>query len=268
MENEDDMKDYGKVAKSTLKYAVSCVDQEDYWWRMHWRNYFKMFQGALGHLICEIYGRTFIVPENDQTAIKHLIGGNECFTNPIIVDESIKRDLLSLDEITFDDIVAAQFFCHLGQDIRHKIGDYNPVWTEYLRLRKSGKVATLFDKFAAVTASSRGLILYYEQIEEILTVYFGFSKKDATELRIAFGLAAYNVYNKFRPQFFKEGKLRGYPHQLIKDLWEDFRWNHCRATREALLSECWLNYQYSYLLTYNREAVMSRLSKIQNNEEE
>ena len=103
MENEDYMTDYGKVAKATLRYALSCTEQEDYWWRMHWRNYFKMFQGAVGHLICEIYGRTFIVPENDQTAIKHLIGGNECFTHPIIDDETIKNELLSLDEITFDD---------------------------------------------------------------------------------------------------------------------------------------------------------------------
>ncbi len=262
--------EYYKNACKAVQYTLSCLSNDKMLYRVFPEPRHKMFQGALEHLfneICEI--NTLELSLDDQTVLRHIIEGKESFIGQLIVKKKWQNDLLSLDKIHFDDVVAASSFRPYCNDEIIRIGDYFPVWNEYIQHRKNGTRCSHYKEFYEVLAPTLGYILYQEQVEEIFHKYFGCTREEAVKLKRAFNKKLYKRLSEFRPRYYNEGMQRGFSQELLEDLWVDL-YHNCvwRLKREYLETECWLNYQYSYLLTYHREAVMSRLSKIQNHEEE
>ena len=261
--------EYNEIACKAVRYTLSCMFNGKIHYGVFPESRHKMFQGALEHLFDEICETKPLEQTlDDQTVLRHIIAGKESFTGQLIVKKNWQNDLLSLDKIHFDDVVAASSFRPYCNDEIISIGDYFPIWDEYIHHRKNGTHCTHFKEFNEVLAPTLGYILYQEQVEEIFHKYLGCTREEAVKLKRAFNKKLYKRLSEFQPRYYDEGMRRGYSQELLEDLWVEL-YNNCvwRLKREYLETECWLNYQYSYLLTYHREAVESRLSKIQNHEE-
>jgi DNA polymerase-3 subunit alpha len=139
----------------------------------------------------------------------------------------------------------------------------------YIRGKNDSSIINCYhDSLKPILMETYGVIVFQEHVMQIVQILSGFSLGKADTFRKAMGKKKEKEMAKMQPEFFDNGKARGYNEQLLKKIWEDlipfcnYAFNKSHSATYAYVA-----YQTAYLKTnFSQEymaAVMNSIDKIE-----
>lgn len=93
-----------------------------------------------------------------------------------------------------------------------------------------------------------GVTVYQEQVMQLSRLLANFTRGESDDLRSAMGKKKMEKLDKLMPKFLSEGVKNGHPHQLLLNIWENWK-NFASYAFNKSHAACyaWLSYQTGYL---------------------
>lgn len=190
---------------------------------------------------------------NDELVYKEIQNGD---TIGIFQIESGGMQTLNkrLETNCFDDLVAVLALYRPGPMESGMVDDFIS--------RKHGvkKIEYAFDELEPILKSTYGVIVYQEQVMQIVQVIGGFSLGEADLIRRAMGKKDIKIMAENKKKFLDGAEAKGFNRQKCDDLWElivkfaGYGFNKSHSAAYAFIS-----FQTAYLKTYYRHEFMAAL---------
>lgn len=160
----------------------------------------------------------------------------------------------------FDDLVAVLALFRPGPMESGMLDDFID--------RKHGikKIEYAFDELAPILSNTYGVIVYQEQVMQIVQVIGGFSLGEADLIRRAMGKKDVKIMAENKAKFLNGAIAKGFDKQKCDDLWElivkfaGYGFNKSHSAAYAMIA-----FQTAYLKTYYRHEFMAALLSSEKN---
>jgi DNA polymerase-3 subunit alpha len=202
------------------------------------------------------------VPLDDEPTYAMLTAGDSIGVFQF-ESEGMQKALRNVRPTEFDDLVALNAL--------YRPGAMDQIPTYAKGKRDPDSVVYADERLRAITASTKGVILYQEQSMQIAKRLAGFSGAKADDLRKAIGKKNREAMAKLEPEFREGCRRSGTRDQVIEQLWAtnvkaaDYSFNRSHAACYALISyrTAWLkaNYPAEYMAALI-SSVMSTKDKV------
>ena len=185
------------------------------------------------------------IPLNDKKTLnlfkKGDTGGVFGFDSP-----DMQKFLKRLKPDSFDDLMALCALYRPETLSRPELFDLLP---EYIA-RKTGKkkIADIHRDVKPILSSTCGMIVYQEQVTDILCKMAGYTPERAEGVRRMIGKRDPSKMAKLEPEFFYRCMERGYSRQATIQVWEQMLLSAGQAALKAYVSVfAFVAYQFAYL---------------------
>lgn len=196
---------------------------------------------------------------NDENVYKMIQSGN---TTGLFQIESSGMKALNkrLKTSCFDDLVAVLALFRPGPMESGMVNDF------INRKHKIEEIEYVFDELKPILSSTYGVIVYQEQVMQIVQVIGGFSLGEADLIRRAMGKKDVKIMAENKAKFIQGAKNNGFDNKKSDDLWElivkfaGYGFNKSHSAAYAMIS-----FQTAYLKTYYKHEFMAALLSSERN---
>ena len=121
----------------------------------------------------------------------------------------------------------------------------NGFHTDYVAIKRGEKEESyLSSDIKKILGSTKGLIVYQEQVMKVTQQIGGLTLSEADEVRRAMGKLDYKYLSGFLPRFLEGGKDKGYKTKDLEELWEQMS-KFCRYAYNRSHAVCYALTAYS-----------------------
>ena len=196
---------------------------------------------------------------NDENVYKMIQNGD---TTGLFQIESSGMKALNkkLKTNSFDDLVAVLALFRPGPMDSGMVNDFIN--------RKHGieKIEYMFDELKPILSTTYGVIVYQEQVMQIVQIIGGFSLGEADLIRRAMGKKDSKIMAENKNKFINGAKKNGFDERISDDLWElivkfaGYGFNKSHSAAYAMIA-----FQTAYLKTYYKHEFMAALLSSEKN---
>lgn len=160
----------------------------------------------------------------------------------------------------FDDLVAVLALFRPGPMESGMLDDF------IARKHGEKKIEYTFDELTPILSNTYGVIVYQEQVMQIVQVIGGFSLGEADLIRRAMGKKDVKIMAENKAKFLNGAVAKGFDKQKCDDLWElivkfaGYGFNKSHSAAYAMIA-----FQTAYLKTYYRHEFMAALLSSEKN---
>ena len=173
------------------------------------------------------------------------------------IHDGIRYVLQELQPDKFEDIIATLVLC------REPV-NWNKVY-KFVSGKHGRKPANYFHPaLQDILEETYGIIVYKEQVMQIVSRIGGFTYADAIEMIRALEKKHASLINNYQEKLISETVQKGYPEELAKELFYYFERTHNLFHKDAALSQALLAYWLTFMMANYEEEFMEALESIYN----